>query len=37
VGQVVELEGTLVRDKDLGSGYRYDVLLEDATVKPRPR
>ncbi|HZO15320.1 MAG TPA: hypothetical protein VFB62_18730 [Polyangiaceae bacterium] len=35
VGDVVELEGTVVRDKDLGSGYRYDVLLEDATVAPR--
>lgn len=35
IGDVVVLEGTVVRDKDLGSGYRYEVLLEDATVQPR--
>jgi hypothetical protein len=34
VGSVIVLEGTVVRDKDLGSGYRYDVLLEDATIGP---
>ena len=28
--QTVTLEGTLVLDKDLGAGYRYDALLEDA-------
>ncbi|MBI3206855.1 MAG: nucleotide-binding protein [Myxococcales bacterium] len=28
--QSVTLEGTLVLDKDLGAGYRYDALLEDA-------
>lgn len=32
VGDTVVLTGTLVRDKDLGSGYRYDVLLEDASI-----
>jgi hypothetical protein len=26
------LEGTLVLDKDLGAGYRYDALLEDAVT-----
>jgi hypothetical protein len=31
VGEIVTLEGLLVRNKDLGSGYRYDVLLENAT------
>ena len=33
VGDVVVLEGMVVRDRDLGSGYRYEVLLEDATVR----
>lgn len=35
IGDVVVLEGTVVRDRDLGSGYRYEVLLEDATIRPR--
>jgi hypothetical protein len=29
-GQTVLLEGTVTLDKDLGAGYHYDVLLEDA-------
>jgi hypothetical protein len=33
VGEIVVLEGRVVTNKDLGSGYRYDVLLEDATVR----
>ncbi|MCC6521247.1 MAG: hypothetical protein IT373_01170 [Polyangiaceae bacterium] len=32
-GDVVVLEGTLARDKDLGAGYRYPVLLELAKVQ----
>lgn len=32
IGQTVVLDGLLVRNKDLGSGYHYDVLLEDARV-----
>lgn len=32
VGDTVTLTGTLVRNKDLGSGYRYDVLVEDAAL-----
>jgi len=32
VGDVVELEGTLVLDKNFGFGYKYAVLLEDATI-----
>jgi hypothetical protein len=32
VGQTVLIEGTVTADKDLGSGYRYPVLVEDATV-----
>ncbi|RLB59617.1 MAG: nucleotide-binding protein [Deltaproteobacteria bacterium] len=36
VGQTVLVEALVVIDKDLGSGYRYSVLLEDATVTPEP-
>ena len=32
VGEVVTARGTLVLDKDLGAGYRYDVLVEDAAL-----
>ncbi|MBI4957692.1 MAG: hypothetical protein HY908_37140 [Myxococcales bacterium] len=32
-GDVVVLEGTLARDRDLGAGYRYPVLLELAKVQ----
>jgi hypothetical protein len=31
-GAVVALEGVLAADKDFGSGYRYDVIVEDAVV-----
>lgn len=34
LGAVVLLEGRLATDRDLGSGYRYDFLLEDARVLP---
>ena len=30
---VVVVEGTMHADKDFGSGYRYDVIIEDAEVK----
>ena len=33
VGDVVLIEGRLVLDKDFGYGYKYEVLVEDATVK----
>ena len=33
-GEVVIIEGVVTRNKDLGSGYRYDVLVEDAQIKP---
>ncbi len=33
LGDTVEAEGTLVTDRDLGFGYRYDVLLEQARIK----
>jgi hypothetical protein len=33
VGDVVIVNGTLYKDKDFGSGYRYDVILEQAHIK----
>ena len=33
VGDVIVVTGTLVVDKDLGSGYFYSVLLEDASIE----
>lgn len=32
VGETVVVRGKLTTDKDFGFGYRYDVILEDATV-----
>lgn len=32
VGEVVTVTGILVRDKDFGSGYKYDVIVEKATI-----
>ena len=32
VGATVLVEGVLTVDRDFGSGYRYDVIVEDATV-----
>jgi hypothetical protein len=32
VGDVVTLRGKLARNKDIGSGYSYKVILEDATI-----
>ena len=32
VDEIVTLKGTVVLNKDLGSGYKYDVLIEDAVV-----
>jgi len=32
VGDVITVSGTISVNKDFGSGYRYDVILEDATV-----
>ncbi len=34
VGKTITVTGTLHKDKDFGYGYRYEVILEDATVKP---
>jgi len=33
VGDVVTAKGTLYKDKDFGSGYKYAVIVEEATVK----
>lgn len=33
VGDLVVIEGTLARDRDFGHGYRYDIIVEDASVK----
>jgi hypothetical protein len=32
VDEIVSLKGKVVLNKDLGSGYKYDILIEDATV-----
>ena len=34
VGDVVTAKGTLSKDKDFGAGYKYKVIVEEATVKP---
>jgi hypothetical protein len=33
VGDTVLVEGAVTLDKDLGAGYKYDVIIEDAKVK----
>ena len=33
-GETVTMRGTLSLNRDFGAGYKYDVLLEDATVQP---
>jgi hypothetical protein len=35
VGETITARGTLVQDKDFGSGYKYDVLLEDADIQTK--
>jgi hypothetical protein len=32
VGDVVTVSGTLVNDKDIGGGYRFDVIIEEAKI-----
>ena len=34
VGNVVTARGTLYKDKDFGSGYKYKAIVEEATFKP---
>ena len=33
VGDVVTVQGTLFKDKDFGSGYKYDIIMEEASIK----
>ncbi len=33
VGDIVTASGTLCKDKDFGSGYKYDVIVEQASIK----
>jgi hypothetical protein len=33
VGDIVTVSGTLYKDKDFGSGYKYDVIVEQASIK----
>ena len=35
VGDQVVISGTLVLDRDFGSGYAYGMLIEDATIMPK--
>lgn len=35
VGDIVTVTGRLAVDKDLGAGYAYKVIIEDATIKPQ--
>lgn len=34
LGEVVTVKGVVRNDKDFGSGYRYAVMIEDATLQP---
>jgi hypothetical protein len=33
VGDTVTAKGTIYKDKDFGAGYRYDVIMEEATIQ----
>jgi hypothetical protein len=33
VGETILIEGVVTVDKDFGAGYRYDVIVEEASVK----
>jgi hypothetical protein len=36
VGEVITISGTLIRNKDFGSGYKYDVIIEKASIIKEP-
>ena len=36
VGDIVTITGTLIRNKDFGSGYKYDVIVEKGTIVKEP-
>jgi hypothetical protein len=33
VGDVVQVEGVLTKDKDIGSGYNFPLIIEDAKAQ----
>jgi hypothetical protein len=33
VGDMVTVKGTVYKDKDFGAGYKYDVIMEEATIQ----
>jgi len=33
VGDTVTVKGTIYKDKDFGAGYRYDAIMEEATIQ----
>ncbi len=33
VGSIITISGTLYKDKDFGAGYKYNVIVEQATIK----
>ena len=35
VGDVITVSGTLAKNRDFGSGYKYNVIIEDATVSTK--
>ena len=37
VGDVVVVSGSVSVDRDFGAGYKYTVIIEDATVTPTQR
>jgi hypothetical protein len=37
VGQIVVVEGYVTLNKDFGSGYKYDIILEDSKVSPNDK
>jgi hypothetical protein len=32
VGDIVTFSGTIALDKDFGAGYKYEVIMENATI-----
>ncbi len=36
-GETIVVEGTLEADKDFGAGYRYDAIIENATIAPEKK
>lgn len=34
IGDVVTANGTIYKDKDFGSGYKYELIMEEASLKP---